>query len=64
MRAFHLPVLCRFARVDEVVDYAVLGTEPVEGVQGLHGSVASSVDARVVIGERGVIIGLNYLYGV
>lgn len=60
--ALYGPILGRLTRVNEIMDDALVGAEPIERVDGFYSHVAPLVGAKIVIGEDRTVIGFHRVY--
>ena len=64
MTSLHLAVLCRFARINQVMDNIALLAEDIQSVQGLNRQITPFIGASVIVGKGAMIVCLNSLYPV
>ena len=64
MASFDSPLLLGFARIDEVMDDAVVPAEYIKRMKGFDRHIASFVGAKVVVGKHASVVGLDCEYPV
>ena len=62
MASLHRTILCRFTRVNKIMNNIVLCTETIQRMKRLYRHITAFIRTKIVVCEAGVIVSLDGLY--